>query len=166
MNSPMLKFANSGTYVMAKYDPETCEKLHRWANANDIPAPLDHSKLHSTIMESKSATIPNHDELNRDVQGMEFSPQKLMLMPTKFKSLSGKLESALIILLNAPELVTLHQEMIARGGRHSRDIYEPHVAISYFVPRDTNLAGIPLPTFQLSVQRIIAEPIDVDWINH
>lgn len=162
----MLQFVTNGTYVMAKYDADTCKKIHQWAEDNHIPAPLPEDKLHSTIIESRAATIPDHESLNREISGMSFKAQQLLMMPTRFKSLSGQPEKALIIMLEAPQLVELHKEMIARGGKHSRDEYDPHIAISYFVPVDTDLRTIPLPTFPMHVSNIVAEPIDVDWINH
>jgi hypothetical protein len=117
-------------------------------------------------MESHAATIPNYETINREVDGLSFKASKLMLMSTRFKSLSGKPEKAMLIMLDAPQLVGLHHEMIERGGKHCREEFDPHIAISYFVPADINLQAIPLPNFPMTVSRIVAEPIDIDWINH
>lgn len=162
----MDKFVTHGVYVMAKYDTATCKNIHVWAKDHKIPAPLEESKLHSTIIESRNSHIHDYHSLNREVDGISFTALSFTLGKTRFKSLSGKPESALIVLLNAPELVEMHKEMIDRGGRHNRDSYEPHVAISYFVPNDFSLSTLPLPTFKFTVQSIVAEPTDIDWLNH
>ena len=161
----MLKFAPSGVYVMCKYKHETQQAMLKWAKDNDIPYPLEGSKLHSTIVQS-NASIPNYEDLNREDVNWEFTIKKMEMFETRFSSLSGKPEAGLVFMLDAPELKELHLDLRKRGANHSRPDYNPHVTVSYFVPKSINISKLPLPTFKMKVDKIVAEPIDVDWIYH
>lgn len=164
--SAIMKFVANGTYVAAKFSADTTRKIVQWAKQNDIPHPLEQSKLHCTIMDSAFQTIPEWHDLNKDVDGMNLDVVKIEIFPTRFKSLSGKPEGCLVFLLDAPEIVDMHNDLKARGGVHRFSRYDAHTAISYFVPKDIKVETIPLPSFKLHVEKIIAEPIDIDWLKH
>jgi len=155
---------HKGTYAAVKYDEISCMMLSELLKIWNVPNPIKTNDFHSTLIYSRKQ-IPNiiqrnmdHEELKR--VGWRFLIKSLEL----FSSSSDKnVKSVLVMLLEAPELVNLHGELIKAGATHDFPEYNPHVTLSYDVPVDYDWQSIILPPIYLLPNKIYFEPLDIDW---
>lgn len=149
----------TGTYVACHYTPESCQLLADWAESIKVPKPLAKNKFHTTILYSRTELKGVSGILEKN-PGWFFAPKKLELFDPRTKEETTK---ALVFVMEAPELVSLHGSLLAAGGSHDHDGYHPHITLSYAVPPDFNIAGIEMPDIKLEVSDVYAEPLDLNW---
>lgn len=137
----------AGTYVSCTYTDETNQNLATWCVENLIPDPLDPAKYHTTIIYSR-APIPKAFEILKLKEDLEFKAKGFHL----FDSKEDPLRAALVIELDAPEIVAAHKRMIAGGGTHDYDDFTPHLTVSYLALKSTDLTILPLPTFKFKLK--------------
>jgi len=153
-----------GTYAAAKYDEVSCMILAQLMGIWKIPNPINTKDLHTTIIYSRTP-IPevaqhNMDSTELKSRGWKFSPKSLEL----FSSSSEKDDkSLLVMLLGAPELINLHNELVKTGATHDFPEYIPHVTLSYDVPANYDWQSIILPPIYFIPNKIYFEPLDIDW---
>jgi len=172
----------AGTYAAVKYDATTCAIVAEWCKINNIPNPIDVEKMHSTVIYSRaqigldvqqnlaSVGLVNHLKVNNKViypapgaypaTGWRFTTGEFKLMPTS--SEKGAKKEVLVLTLNAPELVKLHDELCRRGATHDFDDFIPHVTLSYKVRLDFDMSLVPPPVYFIPSQ-IYFEPLDLNW---
>jgi len=152
-----------GTYAAVKYDTVTCMILGEWCKSIGIIM-IDPSKLHSTLIYSR-VEIPvenqhNLDEAELRSRGWKFEPSHFELMPTSSDPDAKK--EVLVLVLKAPELVELHDELCQNGATHDFDDYIPHVTLSYKVSEHFNVDLIP-PQMYFVPNQIYFEQLDLNW---
>lgn len=148
-----------GTYVSCDYDLLTAEKLATWCVENLIPQPLSADKYHSTLLYSRKP-VPTAQEIVDKVD------KEIELQPVGFKMFDSKEDpsfKALVIELKAPQLIALHEKLIAAGGTHDYDDYTPHVTVSYNAPRDLDVSMLKLPNFKVKIKGFKVEPLNLNW---
>jgi hypothetical protein len=95
--------------------------------------------------------------------GWKVAPKKFELFDST-DSLPGKVPSKILVLvLEAPELAELHKELIGMGGTHDFPDYTPHVTLNYSFSSVYDVEALPVPSFELEVERVISEPLNLDW---
>lgn len=152
----------NGTYAAATYDDLTGSELADWLNLHKIPNQIPTNKLHSTIIYSRTP-IPtiSHIEMGAEELknlGWRFIPDKLAL----FTSSDGD-KDVLVLTLKAPELVDMHENCLFSGATHDHDTYQPHVTLSYDIPKDFDWRNIPVPSMYFVPSRIYFEPLNLNW---
>lgn len=152
-----------GTYAATEYEASR-SILEAWVDIWKIPNPIDPKHYHSTIIYSRTQiSVAGQrlvDEASEVGSEWRFLPKSLAL----FKSSAvSKLDDVLVMLLEAPELVSLHRELCKHGASHEFDSYEPHITLSYNIPVDFEWQKIILPPVYFIPSRIYFEPLDVNW---
>ena len=141
----------SGTYVGMSYDTLTAYALCEWAAAVGIPNVVQPNTVHTTIMYSQTTIDPVF------YRGEELRSMNMTIRPSGFDIFDG----SLVMLLDAPELVKMHEELISAGGTHDYPRYNPHVTISYDASVDPS--SLSLPDIRLIPATIYTEPLDLEW---
>lgn len=154
-----------GTYVACKYTEESCVALISWATVVGVPNVVHPKDLHSTILYSRAPLEELHGDVDVDFSTWNFAVEALVEVPVRPGAVApGAVpdHSALALKLKAPELVKLHGDLIALGGTHDFPDYMPHITVSYSVPPEF-AARLQAPALRLSVTKVYAEPLNVDW---
>lgn len=147
-----------GTYVSCDYDLESAQNLGKWCVENLITDPLAADKYHSTVLYSRKPVEAQEiiDKLNEE---LEFGCIGFKL----FDSKEDPTKSALVIELDAPQLVALHKKLIAAGGTHDYDDYTPHVTVTYTAEPSLDLSSLKMPDFKVRIKGFKVEPLDLNW---
>lgn len=149
-----------GTYVGAKFTNSGLWYSRFLAKINPtIPNILPFSDWHITVLYSRKA-LSKVDEVRMGEDSLEewkCHPIGFDIYPYKGN------KCALVLKLDAPNIVALHDELISKGGTHDYPSYNPHVTISYDVPPSTNPSRFLAPFFPLRFSRIYTEPLELDW---
>lgn len=143
----------NGTYGSIKYCESTVQEINRWMDDHNIPNRIDDRDIHTTLIYSrvKLAELENAETYRT--------------LDSKFK-VSGfdKFGDALVMLIEAPELVELHESLKKDfGATHDYEDYRPHVTLSYGIDEGFDLNSLNLPSFELHPSFICFEPLDDDW---
>lgn len=147
----------TGTYVSCSYSPITRSDLGAWCAESLIPQPLEPSKYHTTILYSRKEVL-NAQELLSKLDSIQMTAKSFKLFDTK----TDPSMAALVIELDAPELIKLHKRFIAAGGTHDYPDYTPHVTVTYYADPKMDLSHLKLPDFKFTATSFKAEP-DIDW---
>lgn len=148
----------TGTYAAIYYDIPTQVAMRGWFNDNGFRSSARNriDKLHTTIIYSRVA-LPSASELA--------GPRTFAVQPESFdifdfKNDDGSDSCALVLKVSCPPIVCLHEQLIALGGTHDFDLYEPHVSLAYGVKPDFDLTKLELPSFTLITSSIIVEQLN------
>ena len=146
-----------GCYVSCTYDESIRVSLSDWLEQY-IPGALLAEDLHTTILYSR-ATISSANQLVDQVEliGKTFKPLKLEVFDGK--SDAG---NPLVLIIDAPTLVTLHELLIANGGTHDYPEYKPHVTLTHLA-RTIDLSTLKIPDVSLVVTGVKIENLN---LNH
>ena len=147
-----------GTYVSCTYTDETAQAIAAWCVENLIPDPLDPKKYHTTILYSRKP-VEKAMEIVKLNEGLEFKAKGFHM----FDSKEDPTRAALVIELDAPEIVAAHKRLISAGGTHDYDDFTPHLTVSYTALKSTDLSVLPLPTFKFKLKAVKSEPLDLNW---
>ena len=155
------KHKKLGTYAACKYDDQTCEILKAWMTLWSIPKPIDSKDFHTTIIYSRQAIVQEHQRNMNDYElkilAWRWPPVSIGILKSSPKSL----KRCLVLKLEAPELVNLHDALCRAGATHDFPTYEPHVTLSYDVPDDFDWKKIVLPPVYFIPSKIYFEPLDL-----
>jgi len=146
-----------GTYVCCNFNLETSEKIAGWCIANNIPAPLEHDKYHTTILYSRKP-VEAVDIVSTFNNKMDFS-----VIGFKLFDFNEEQGAALVLELDAPQLKTLHETLIEAGGTHDYGSYTPHLTVSYHTPNDLDVTTLKLPDFKVTTSGFSVEPLNLNW---
>lgn len=156
-----MKERRKGTYVACKYSKESTDLLYHWANIWNVPNQVPEKDLHSTILYSR-VPLATCDYVNHDYHSM--AQLGWRFLPTEVKALASKSgPRALILLIEASELQTLHKEFLSKGATHDYPSLMTHVTISYNLPEDFDVTKMVPPPVYLIPTKIYTEPLDCDW---
>jgi uncharacterized protein len=155
-----IKEHRNGTSAAVKYDEISCLIFHQWMKILKIPSPIDAKDLHTTIIYSRTP-IPESAQHSMDDE--ELKRKRWRFSPKSIELFSGTDEQALVMLLEAPELVEIHNELIKAGATHDFPEYNPHITLSYNVPVDYDYKSIILPPMHFFPSKIIFESLDINW---
>jgi len=151
MNSHVATFG----YGCCKFNESTLVLLQDWLSKNEdfIVYPIDVEDAHSTIIYSRvNFKLPVFN--SEDFSSWEFKPIEFDLLPS-FRA--GRM--ALVIILEAPKLVELHNAIVESGAQHNFDEFIPHITLSYSVDPDFDLSQLELPDFKFELDRINFEAL-------
>ena len=162
----------TGTYVSCKYKIECSVMLRALPGACGvvIPGMIHCSDYHTTVIYSRKS-IPRAESLCKGFRGNAFGDLKFKALryeifdPRGLES-AGDDTGALVLILDAPELVQFHHQLLMMGGTSDYENYVPHITLSYSVPRDLDLESIPLPSFPMITSRAESEPLNLNWIDY
>lgn len=144
-----------GTYGALKYSHKTIADLERWMADHGIPNKLDVDKIHTTLIYSRV-------KLHEMEQMGKTNASMLSFKPIGF----GIFNSALVLLIDAPELVELHESLKKEfGATHDYEDYRPHVTLSYGIDEGFDLSSLNLPSFDLQPSIIYFEALNTDWMS-
>lgn len=155
-------FAN-GIYISCKYDNSTLENLEKWINQNrvKIPNPINITDTHTTVVYSRKNFISPHvEKINNSILDLSFFPKSFKIL--------GKPEDqfkALALVLHAPYLEALHNDLLSKGAVHDFDDYIPHVTLSYGIKDNFNLKSLPIPNFVFKPSHLAVEPLNEEWAS-
>ena len=131
--------------------------MKAWVDVWKIPNAIPCEKYHTTILYSRKplpeSVLPKID----------LKKNKMVFKPSGLDLFGEGKDRVLVMKLDAPELITLHEKMIKLGATHDFPRYQPHVTISYDLPEDFNWNTITPPPVFLIPDRIYFEPLDLDW---
>lgn len=147
-----------GTITFCKYDTETVDLIHDWCTTHNIPNPTGRSKIHTSVIWSRT-DVPREHWLERDAshfRKMSFKATGLALFDHWSKR-EEVMQKCLVIKLNAPYLVHCHKHMLKNGGSYGFLEYVPHVTVCYNFPEDRDITGLPTPTFEFKPNKIFSE---------
>ena len=138
-----------GTYVGARLDRASEDKLIHWMKENGIKSPTPKARLHITVISSHDQAFPWED--------MTYSP-KLEIDPSSFQLAQfGENEDKLVLKFNQSDLEKRHHD--ARE-EHKIDWdfpqYEPHITLSD--NPDNDLDKILLPSFPIFISNEYNQP--------
>ena len=142
-----------GTFVGARLDRDSEDKLIQWMKENGIKSPTPKARLHVTVIRSEGRDIPWDD--------MTYSP-KLEIDPSSYKLAQfGDNKNMLVLKFNQPDLEKRHHD--ARD-EHKIDWdfpqYEPHITLSDNPEND--IEGMLLPSFPLFISQEYNQPYGYD----
>ncbi|RYF11003.1 MAG: hypothetical protein EOO77_20345 [Oxalobacteraceae bacterium] len=148
--SELTESPSTGVYVCAKYDKDTRERLADLVREHKIDNPIPSTEYHTTIVYSKS---PVYWKAEHDV-GKTARATRWEVWPSHK---SGK--QVLVLHLESNYLTTRFDLAMSRGASYDFPDYKPHISFSYDIPEDFDASKLPVPDFDLIIDKEIAEPL-------
>ena len=145
-----------GVFIEASYTPEDCKKLHDWAkNTLHLKDPLAPHLYHTTLLYSRAQV---------DAEKLITNKNPGWIVAPKSYELLGDDHEVLVLIIDAPEMIKLHQQLLKAGGTHDYDKFIPHITLSYNIKDDgLDVGSMQVPSMHLRVSGIKAEPLDLNW---
>lgn len=146
-----------GTFAGVKFLPEDAQRLETFAVENQIPNPNPASKMHVTLLFSRTP-IPEYE-----AYGSFKSP--LTATPKGVNIWGDDEEKVLVVALDSPQLVKRHKSLMKKYPKATwdHDGYIPHVTLSYDVG-DFDPSQLDVSTLgKLSLVEEYSDDIDPDW---
>lgn len=153
----------TGTYAAVNYDESSCDILESLIKLWNIPNPIKSEHFHSTLIYSRKPITVN-DQHNMDAVELKSRGWKFKLNSLKMFDSSAKKhdDSVLVMILDAPELVLLHNVLIEKGATHDFATFIPHITLSYSA-KDFDWSGIQIPDLHIVPSEVYFEPLDLNW---
>lgn len=148
---------STGIYVYCNYTSLCCSLLKDWVESVGIFSPVNAIDYHSTITYSRKY-IPNIESVLKNNQ-----PKSWFFKPTRFALLGKDCEKnikALVLLIEAPQLINLHNEIIKLGATHDFPDYTPHITLTYNAPANYDFSKLTIPNITMTVKSIFFEPLN------
>jgi len=149
-----------GTYAGYRFNPEHVKALENWIEENNIPN--RNKEIHSTLLYSKKP-CPNYKALGKLDQPFEVKLSKLENWKDTNTSDS---EGVLVYLLDAPQMVDRHNQLMKEHEATYDYEYKPHITISYNVGKDfdiSKLSDISNDNKKIQVVEEYSETLDDEW---
>lgn len=120
-----------GTYMAARYSQASADKLTRWCLRQQVPKyRTEVDRLHTTLLYS-NVEVNLSQPLLCENEMLDVYTKDLVIWDTTCHR-SGNTAKALILLLDAPHLVAMHNTIRKEtGATHCFDDYIPHITLSY-----------------------------------
>jgi hypothetical protein len=134
-----------GTFAGLHLYGQDAQKLHQFALDNEIPNPEPADRLHVTVLFSRKV-VPDFKPLGKLKSPMRGTPIEARIFG------EGE-ERALVLVLDAPEIVARHKYIMSKyeEATHDHQDYIPHVTLSYnvgdFDPKTLDIGSIGMLTF-------------------
>jgi hypothetical protein len=138
-----------GTYVAARFQPETVINLDAFQADHRIPNPVAPQDFHTTIVHScKPIFWRPEPDVDRTAQPIGFDI---------WETQSGA--RCLVLLLDSPYLHQRWQVAQDRGAQYDFDQYRPHITLSYDVGGEFTHEHLPVPDFEIKIAHEYVEPL-------
>ena len=138
--------SNRGIYIARRLHADSARQLLTWCLENNIPSPVPEPELHCTVVFSERFSPGQLDVSN------------LRVRTTRLELFKGDKTTALVLLLESPELHQRHQQLLSNGATHPFTPYSPHVTLSYDAG-DIALAQLNFPEQNILLQPEYIEPL-------
>ncbi len=146
-----------GTYAGIRYDTPSKRAIHKYISENKLPNAIRPDKVHTTLLYSRKH-LPNYKPAGPI--SLTCHPKGFTVFQTRGEGPSTK---ALVLLLDCPELVKRHKELMAEhGATYDFPTYEPHITFSYDLG-DIDYTKLPAFTTPLHAVEEYAEDLDLNW---
>lgn len=145
----------NGTYVGVRFSPGTVAALLRYCDEHAIPDPVKGEDFHATVLYSPAPVpyFPAHGPLNAPVSGVG---------PFAFERF-GEEKDVLVMTFRCPWLHRRHALGKSLGGKPTWPDYTPHVTLSYGLPANFDVTGLPSFQGPLEIVEEYMNPLDPDW---
>jgi len=148
-----------GTFAGVRFLPEDAQKLEQFAIDNNVPNPNPASKMHVTLLFSKTpiANYEPHGPLK----------QAIMAQAKEATIFGDDDERVLVLVLKCPQLVKRHKFLMDKHKEATWDHedYIPHVTLSYdcgdFDPESLDIDSLDV----LSLVEEYGDDIDPNWTD-
>lgn len=137
-----------GTYVGAKFDEESIDKLVKLQKALGIDNPVPSDSFHVTVLYSRNKI---------DVTPRDYTYKAQSMKLEHWDARDGK--TYCVLRLDCPELTARHDELMDQGGTHDFDDYDVHVTLSY----DHKSTDVDFDLMELNIINEYVEPLNLDW---
>ena len=144
----------NGTYVSAKVNNVTLNKLDKWVSENGIKNATDPTTYHSTIVYSRKG-VPQVKDYNFKTP-ITGSIKEWKLFPTQ----NGT--KALVLIVKSDDLEKYHEDTRKLyGATWDYPDYHPHITISY-----DHSGKVPdeIPNIPITYDKIDIESLDPDFV--
>jgi hypothetical protein len=145
--------ADTGIYVSVKFDPESVDRLAKFAAEHEIPNPISPDDYHATVVYSRK---PIFWRAMHEIGHLATPKEWTVFAPRDLKNGSY----CLVLLLDSKFLQTRFDLAISRGGSYDFPEYKPHISFSYDVPADFDASVLPVPNFDVVIDKEIAERLN------
>lgn len=140
-----------GLYVCAKFTKDTVKRLTAFASELGIKNLIPAAKFHTTIVYSKAPIYwraeHNIGHTARAKRWEVWSDHK-----------TGK--PVLVLHVESDYLRTRFKLAMDRGASYDFPTYNPHISFSYDAGEGFDESNLPLPDFNIVLDKEIAEPLD------
>ena len=154
---------NKGTYAGVHFTKETLNNIKDYMESNDIPNPLQNSKMHSTLLYSRKY-LPNYKPAGKYEEPLKGEPVKFEKWPSQPDS-EGKVSMCLVLLYDCPDLNARHSELMKEhNAEYDFDDYNTHITFSYDVA-DFRTNQLPEVKFDIELMEEYMEDLNLDWAN-
>lgn len=146
-----------GTFAGVHFDDHSVNALQQFVDDNQIPNQTPPDKYHATLLFSK-VPIKGYEPHGAYKQALTATPKDVTIFG------EGD-EKALVIVLNAPELVKRHKYLMNKHPEATWDYdeYIPHVTLSYNAG-DFNIGTLNVADIgPLSIIEEYGADIEPDW---
>lgn len=163
----------NGNYVSAKvsFDNSDIQKTFKIESGKFVPK----SELHVTLMYSKETSIDTR-KIEDLLSTIDFPLSGTFTHAASFDSKDSDGNATglatLVLEIDCPEVVNIHQELMNIGLKHSYDEYRPHCSLVYNIDaKECSLLVDKLnkildnTKYSCSIHTPKAEPIDTDYVS-
>jgi hypothetical protein len=124
---------------------------------NKIPNPVKQEDLHTTVLFSRNILDKAH---HINVSKAQLEGREWRFSPLKF-DIFGTDTAILVLRIDAPEIQFLHDQLINVGGTHDFPTYDPHITLSYNVPKNLDISKFGVPPIYLFPVSITTEKLKI-----
>lgn len=151
-----------GTYAGVRYSQASRDAIKRYQKENNIPNPLDPSKLHSTLLYS-TKHLPDYTAAGMYDPTLKAQPktfEKWASQPDE----DGKVSQCLVLTTDSPELVKRHEKLMdEHDAKYNFPEFKTHVTLSYDVGDDFDVDSLPPFEEELEITEEYQEDLDLSW---
>jgi len=149
-----IKNYENGVYIEMEVNADSKLLIKKYCEENNIPTNSDY---HCTLIYSKKPfkgiiEIPNLSVVTKPIKLVRFDNEDEGIY-------------ALALKLDSEELKELHKFLMKKYNfKYDYDEYIPHITLSYKA-KDIDIKNLPLPNFEIVLDKINVEPLDEDWAD-
>ena len=155
-----------GTYAGTYFDADTVECIRQYIKDNNIPKPVNMSKLHTTLLYSRKY-LPDYEAAGKYDEPMTGTPVELVVWETQGDE-NTKPANCLVLKYDCPELVKRHKKLMKdHGATFDYVEYTPHITLSYNIGT-MDIEGLPdvkkaIP--KITIVEEYGEDLHLDWAH-
>ncbi len=154
-----------GTYAAVKFDPATKAAIEKWVENNEVPNPLDFSKLHCTLLYSRKY-CPDYEPQGEIDPPWVGTPTGLEVWESRGKLRDEDPKRCLVMTFDCDKLHDRHKELMdEHEATYDFPSYKTHVTLSYDIGDfdEKTLPNIAEAIKELLIVEEYGEDLDLDW---
>lgn len=152
--------APRGTYFGVHPTKETIAAMREFMGDNKIPNPIDHDKMHCTIVFSRAFCGERAlGDLDPHWKG-EFD--KYDLFDPSSEEDDNK---CLVMAFVCPEMLDRHKHLKSKGATHDFPTLSPHMTLSYDVGPEYDHLVLPDYDGPIHFHHEYSEPLNLKWVK-